>query len=1125
MRRAAVRGVAAAGIVLLAASARGSEAGVVVVRVAPGQVAERAGLRAGDVLVRWERGDASGVLASPFDVAELELEQGPRGPVRLVGRRAGEDLSASLFPDEWGLEARPALTPDDVAIHAVAMRAKESGDLEAAAAGLAALRARVRDADAVDAVPWVLAEIARVEVVRRRSDEAARALEEASAAARASGRSATEALCLAALAAALLDFDRRAEADAAVTRALEVRRRLGPDSLAAAALAEPAKVAGRIPRDEQQKRLEHAIALQERLAPDSLALARSLATLGELIGLGDERKRMVERALRIAERHPDSLALARILFSWGWTASTPDAIQRYGRALAMQERLAPESASAAIMASFLGRRLADTGETVEAIGRLERGLSIAERAAPDTVDHAHTLNNLGLYWMGRGDLQRAEAYHRRALEIEQRIHPDGFGVPRQLYNLGLLLLDRRELDQAEPLFRRALHLLDRRGGGETLVPRLLSHLGRLLRERGDLEGAESAQREALRRDPSSGGQSHIPQRALAKTLVERGKLDEAETLLRGSLESARTLGLGVIAAELLHALGDLALRRGEHTAAARDHREALELRRRHVPGTTRHAESSHDLGALALRAGRREEALALFQEAVDALEAQGTRLGGSAEAHSRFRAHYGRYYRDLEGLLIDLDRAREAFEVVERARARGLPVLLASRDLSLGAGVSDALDRERRQADREHDRLFRAVQEPGPDDAARARLEGELERARLAREDVRSRLRAIAPRAAALRDPAPLDLAGVRRALPPGAVLLAYSVGSDRGRVYAVGPGPDDFAVLPLPVGDFALRTAVRRFREAVDAHRGALGRPEDEVARQLARLLLAPVAGPLRRATEVLIAPDGPLYLLPWAALPSPHDGRPLVTSKAIHAVSSMTLYDTLSRARTRDDRADAVGFGDPAYAAAAGEGRGPLARARSSGLRLDPLPASRREVAALRSLRSEARLLLGPEASETQAKALDRSTRYVHFACHGYLDERFPLESGLVLSTPPDRQAEGDNGFLQAWEVFETVRLDADLVTLSACRTGLGEEMGGEGLLGLAWAFQYAGARSVLASLWEVNDDATATLMTHFYRHLAAGVPKPEALRRAQAEVRKRRTTSAPYFWAGFTLIGAGQ
>src|SRR5207344_546988 len=113
-------------------------------------------------------------------------------------------------------------------------------------------------------------------------------------------------------------------------------------------------------------------------------------------------------------------------------------------------------------------------------------------------------------------------------------------------------------------------------------------------------------------------------------------------------------------------------------------------------------------------------------------------------------------------------------------------------------------------------------------------------------------------------------------------------------------------------------------------------------------------------------------------------------------------------------------------------------------------------------------------------------KGPRYIHFATHSVLDERFPLNSALVLSIPGKPIEGQDNGLLQAWEIFDQMRIDADLVTLSACGTALGKEMGGEGLIGLTRAFQYAGARSVLASLWKVEDKATGELMKRFYTHL---------------------------------------
>ena len=187
-----------------------------------------------------------------------------------------------------------------------------------------------------------------------------------------------------------------------------------------------------------------------------------------------------------------------------------------------------------------------------------------------------------------------------------------------------------------------------------------------------------------------------------------------------------------------------------------------------------------------------------------------------------------------------------------------------------------------------------------------------------------------------------------------------------------------------------------------------------------------------------------------------------------------------------------------------------------------LAPLPATRVEVASLsRLFEGSATTYLGADATESRAKAI-KSARYLHFATHGLLDPRAPLNSALALSLPAQRRDGEENGLLQAWEIFEQVRLDTDLVTLSACETALGAELAGEGLIGLTRAFHYAGARSVLASLWRVADDSTADLMVRFYGHLKAGLSKDEALRRAQRDTIAQPRTSAPFHWAAFILSG---
>jgi CHAT domain-containing protein len=201
-------------------------------------------------------------------------------------------------------------------------------------------------------------------------------------------------------------------------------------------------------------------------------------------------------------------------------------------------------------------------------------------------------------------------------------------------------------------------------------------------------------------------------------------------------------------------------------------------------------------------------------------------------------------------------------------------------------------------------------------------------------------------------------------------------------------------------------------------------------------------------------------------------------------------------------------------------------LAYLRSRGLSLAPLPWSRKEVEDIaRIFDKSATVKLGRHATETSAKNESRDYTILHFAVHGWLDDQLGLASGLALSQPDALGREAtkqDNGLLQAWEILEQVRLDADLVTLAACETGLGQTVRGEGLIGLTRAFQYAGARSVVVSLWQVNDASTADFMNTFYRELRRGATKDVALQKAMIAVATKPKWRHPFYWSAFTLVG---
>jgi CHAT domain-containing protein len=394
---------------------------------------------------------------------------------------------------------------------------------------------------------------------------------------------------------------------------------------------------------------------------------------------------------------------------------------------------------------------------------------------------------------------------------------------------------------------------------------------------------------------------------------------------------------------------------------------------------------------------------------------------------------------------------------------------------------------------------------------------------------------------AALEYPQPLTLENTQRTLDDGTLLLSYMVSKEETFLFAVRNSAQQadakLATFRLPISETELRKSVQTFRSGIQ-HVGESRSTWIQQGRELYDLLVRPAEKWVAASRRVVISPDGPLHRLPFGALvieqPSDATSAPRywIETKPLHVVTSATLYAELKKER-RQAPVSLVAFGDPSYAAFAANRseavQDPEVRsATRQGFALGPLPSTRTEVQAIAELYGDqASVFLGTEATEERAKMIARDARYVHFATHGILDEQFPLNSALALTIPGRRVDGQDNGLLQAWEIFERVRIDADLVVLSACETALGKELGGEGLLGLTRAFQYAGARSIVASLWSVADESTAELMKRFYTYLKEGRTKDEALRSAQIDlIRRSRSTSLdtahPFYWAAFELIG---
>jgi CHAT domain-containing protein len=349
----------------------------------------------------------------------------------------------------------------------------------------------------------------------------------------------------------------------------------------------------------------------------------------------------------------------------------------------------------------------------------------------------------------------------------------------------------------------------------------------------------------------------------------------------------------------------------------------------------------------------------------------------------------------------------------------------------------------------------------------------------------------------------------IRGALAPAEVLIEYIHSDDRLFAFSVSADGIRWKRLDLPEVKHTLERRVRFFRALVreTSDLGALA----VAGRRIYEDVLAPLL-PEDGVTALVIAADGPLHFLPFDALvlPGASGRRPRFLAERYRV--RLTPSGSLLAA----SRPTAIGahpllaVADPTAMSA-----DPAVPARFRG-RFGPLPASAREAAsAARALGPGARALTGAEATEANVKRAGLGRyRIIHFATHGFVDEVLPLRSALVLGP-----GEGEDGMLQAAELYG-LAVPADLVVLSGCHTAFGQVAGSEGVLSLARAFLYAGAGSVVATLWEIEDAESAWLMSHFYARLRGAGDPSAALAATKQEL--IAAGAPPRAWAAFTLTG---
>ncbi len=645
---------------------------------------------------------------------------------------------------------------------------------------------------------------------------------------------------------------------------------------------------------------------------------------------------------------------------------------------------------------------------------------------------------------------------------------------------------------------------------------------------------------------------------LARVYVSVGDYAAGLQHLQPALTIFKRAGNPREAAHVLALIGQVYEQQGAIGRARKNYLEASKTFRK-VSDRVNEAAVRFALGRLELKSGNYETAEAYLTQSIEGTEdiwrastSRDLTAAFSASMHERYEAYIEclmRKHKTQPSLGLDV----RAFEASELSRARSLAELLRDTQTNLMAGIDSPLaeqEKSLRQSLRAKEDYRIALLGKAYKKEEVDAVEAVLERLREEYKRVAEKLRALNPTYDQISKPTSYSVRQIQEQIlgDDHTVLLEYSLGANGSYVWAVTR--NNIKAYELPK-EAVINEAARRVYELLST------KPDAEtdsnlkkLSKELAEMVLAPVSEQLT-ASRVIVVADGALNYIPFQILSSPLADRAELIGRyeVINAPSASVLGQLLQERAKRPPATKVLAvFGDAVFASnylkrSDANSSSPVVARHEPGMEpwrnawrdielkgdsvdpsvITPLFYVKVELANLFDIAgSDTFAATGFDATRERLESTDL-TQYaiLHFATHGILDPKRPERSGLFLSMV-DRDGNAQNGFITIQDIYG-LHTPVDLVVLSACRTGLGKDVRGEGLIGLTRGFMYAGASSVVASLWKVDDESTAELMRRFYANmLQSNMTPAAALRAAQNSIRREPQWHSPYYWAAFTLQG---
>jgi len=888
---------------------------------------------------------------------------------------------------------------------------------------------------------------------------------------------------------------------------------------------------------------------------DMVGQANTLNKLGGAYFSAGEPKKALEvqlHALQLMRALENRIGEATARFNIGtvldYLGEKHEALVYYDQALSIH-RAVGDRWGEAVTLTNIAVAYDSLGEKQKALGYFNTALPLLE-AYTDRRAVAIALNNIGTTYDSLGEHQKALDYFNQSLSLRRAVN-DRPGEANTLNNMGLVFDSLGERQKALDYFNSALQL-HRASGNRGAEGTTLGNIGFVYNSLGEKQKALDYHNQALlmQRAVSDRLGEAATLNNIGSVYISLGENQRALDYFQQSLPISKDIGYRIVQARNLFGIAQAERNRGDLVEARKNIEAALDV-----------TESIRtQVGSLDLRASY----FATVQQYYDL---------------------YINLLMRFDQLHPKEGYSTAALQASERSRARSLLETLVEARVDLRQGINpDLLERERSLLQRlnaKNERLVRLLSRAHTEQQAQ---EANTEIAKLATEfqQVQAEIRSKSPRYAALMQPQPLSLNEIQQQIVDAdTLLLEYALGEERSFVWAVSP--NTLLSFELPKRS-VIKEAAQRLYDLLTARarqvegetlvhkRARIARADaayPAAATALSNMLLGPVASHLG-TKRLLIVSDGALQYIPFAALPRPFPGhasgrvnrsnQPLVLEHEIINLPSASTLAVLRNelAGRRSAPKIAAVFADPVFEptdlrlkrgtnaerisasdAATSDTEPSLQRLqmtrslddadmiKEGRLAIPRLPYSQSEAEVIRKLVPEKSRRLAVGLAVNHAAVTDpelENYAIVHFATHSLLNSKQPELSGVLLSLVDEHGQPQERGILSLGEIYN-LKLHAEMVVLSACRTALGKEVKGEGLIGLTRGFMYAGAARVVASLWKADDEATAELMTLFYQRMLGKqhLRPAAALRHAQIDMwRSRSSWSAPYYWAGFTLQG---